>query len=156
MKSKAKTITEYIKELPADRIKPVKMLREVIKKNIPKGFKEEINYGMIGYVVPHSIYPDGYHCNPEQPLPFVCLASQKNFIAIYHMALYSDPKLYSWFVKEYSVQSKQKLDMGKSCLRFKKFDQIPYKLLGDLMKKITVKDYIKLYETALMNSRKKK
>ena len=156
MQSKAKNINDYIKELPADRVEPMKKLRDVILKNIPEGFKEEMNYGMIGYVVPHSIYPDGYHCDPKQPLPFVCIASQKNFIAFYHMALYADPKLHEWFVNEYPKHSKQKLDMGKSCVRFKKTDQIPYELIGELMRKISVKDYIKKYESLLNDSRKKK
>lgn len=156
MQSKAKNINEYLKELPVDRVEPMKKLRDVILKNIPEGFKEEMNYGMIGYVIPHSIYPDGYHCDPKQPLPFVCIASQKNFIALYHMAVYADQKLHDWFVKEYPGHSKQKLDMGKSCVRFKKTDQIPYELIGELMRKISVKDYIKKYESLLNDSRKKK
>ncbi len=156
MQSKAKTIKEYIGELPADRIEPVNKLRDVILKNIPEGFQEEMNYGMIGYVVPHSLYPDGYHCDPKQPLPFLCIASQKNFIALYHMGIYADKKLMDWFVKEYPGHSKQKLDMGKSCIRFKKSDQIPYELIGELVKKISVKDWIKLYEISFLKSKKNK
>lgn len=156
MQSKAKSVKEYLEELPADRIEPIKKLRNTVLKNLPEGFKEEMNYGMIGYVVPHSIYPDGYHCDPKLPLPFACIASQKNFIAFYHMGIYADAKLLDWFLKEYPKHSKQKLDMGKSCIRFKKLDQIPYDLIGELIRRIKAKDWIKIYETNLMNSRKKK
>lgn len=148
MQSKAKTPTDYINELPDDRKEAIKNLRSVIKKNIPKGFKEAMSYGMIGYVVPHSIYPGGYHCNPKLPLPFISLASQKNYISFYHMGLYSGNELYDWFVKEYPKHSKSKLDMGKCCIRFKKNDDIPYKLIGEICSKITPKEWIKIYETA--------
>ena len=156
MQSKAKSVKEYLEELPADRVEPVKKLRNAVLKNLPEGFKEEMSYGMIGYVVPHSLYPDGYHCDPKLPLPFACIASQKNFIAFYHMGVYADKKLLDWFIKEYPKHSKQKLDMGKSCIRFKKFDQIPYDLIGELINKIKVKDWIKVYETNYKNSVKKK
>ena len=156
MQSKAKSVKEYLEELPADRVEPVKKLRNAVLKNLPEGFKEEMSYGMIGYVVPHSLYPDGYHCDPKLPLPFACIASQKNFIAFYHMGIYANPKLLEWFVKEYPKHSKQKLDMGKSCIRFKKFDQIPFDLIGELISKIKVKDWIKIYETSYKNSLKKK
>ena len=146
MQSKAKTVKEYIEQLPPDRVEPLKKLRTAVIKNLPKGFKEEMNYGMIGYVVPHSLYPDGYHCTPGQPLPFACIASQKNYIAFHHMGIYGNPKLLEWFVKEYPKHSMQKLDMGKGCIRFKKMDQIPYKLIGELMSKISVDDWIKMYE----------
>lgn len=156
MQSKAKSVKEYLEELPADRVEPVKKLRNAVLKNLPEGYKEEMSYGMIGYVVPHSLYPDGYHCDPKLPLPFACIASQKNFIAFYHMGIYANPKLLEWFVKEYPKHSKQKLDMGKSCIRFKKFDQIPFDLIGELISKIKVKDWIKIYETSYKNSLKKK
>ena len=156
MQSKAKSVKEYLEELPADRVEPVKKLRNAVLKNLPEGYKEEMSYGMIGYVVPHSLYPDGNHCDPKLPLPFACIASQKNFIAFYHMGVYADKKLLDWFIKEYPKHSKQKLDMGKSCIRFKKFDQIPYDLIGDLISWIKAKDWIQIYETSLMNSRKKK
>jgi uncharacterized protein YdhG (YjbR/CyaY superfamily) len=146
MQSSSKTPTEYLKEIPADRLEHFKKLRDTILKNLPKGFEERMSYGMIGYVVPHSLYPAGYHCDPKLPLPFVCIASQKNFIAIYHMGIYADPKTLEWFVNEYKNQCKHKLDMGKSCIRFKKADQIPYKLIAELMKKISVRDWINLYE----------
>lgn len=146
MQSKATTPQQYLKELPADRKEAVTQLRNAIVKNIPKGFKEEMSYGMLGYVVPHDLYPDGYHCNPKLPLPFVCVASQKNCIALHHMGIYGSPELLKWFTTEYPKHSKSKLDMGKGCVRFKKPDDIPYKLIGELMKKISVKDWINTYE----------
>src|ERR1041385_6071151 len=124
MKSAAATPEEYVKSLPDDRKKAVAELRKVIRKNLPKGFKETMGYGMLAYVVPHSLYPDGYHCTPELPLPFMNIASQKNFIAVYHMGAYCDKTLLNWFTTEYAKHSKTKLDMGKSCLRFKKLDDI--------------------------------
>ncbi len=149
MQSKAKTVSDYISELPGDRAEVIGKLRKVIIKNIPKGFKEVMNYGMIGYVVPHNLYPDGYHCSPELPLPFAGLASQKNSVSLYHMGMYSDTKLLKWFQAEYPKHSKAKLDMGKSCIRFKKTEHIPYELIGELMKKMTVKDWISTYEKLL-------
>lgn len=146
MQSKAATPKEYIDSLPADRKQAITELRKVILKNLPKGFKEVMGYGMLGYVVPHTVYPDGYHCNPELPLPFMNIASQKNFIAIYHMGIYADKKLLTWFTKEYSQQNKTNLDMGKSCLRFKKPEQIPFKLIGELVSKMTPQEWIKIYE----------
>jgi hypothetical protein len=149
MISKAVTPQQYFKDLPADRQEAMNKLREIILKNLPKGYKETMGYGMVNYCVPHEIYPAGYHCNPKQPLPFVCLASQKNFIALYHMGLYAMPELLKWFTTEYPKQSKTKLDMGKSCLRFKKTEEIPYKLIGELMKKVPVKDWINCYESVI-------
>jgi hypothetical protein len=156
MQSKATTPDEYFEELPEDRKPAMLALRKVIKKNIPKGFKECMGYGMVGYVVPHSIYPKGYHCDPSQPLPFIGMASQKNFIAVYHMGVYADPKLLSWFQKEYAKAVPGKLDMGKSCLRFKKPEFIPFKLIGELAGKVTVEEWINTYENAFMNPRSKK
>ena len=153
MQSKANTPNEYLDSLPDDRRKVISELRKIIKKNLPKGFKEVMSYGMLGFVVPHSMYPDGYHCTPELPLPFLNLASQKNFIAIYHMGIYADPKLLGWFTKEFPKHSKSKLDMGKSCIRFKKPDDIPVKLIGELASKMTPEDWINLYEK---NYKKKK
>ncbi len=146
MKTNASTVKEYIESLSEERKQVIKNLRNEILKKLPKGFSESINYGMIGYVVPHKLYPNGYHCNPEQPLPFMNIASQKNFIAVYHMGIYADKKLMEWFVKEYPKHCKTKLDMGKSCIRFKKIDQIPYKLIGDLASKMTPKQWIEMYE----------
>jgi hypothetical protein len=121
-------------------------LRKIIKKNLPKGFKEAISYGSIGYVVPHTKYPAGYHCDPKLPLPFLSIASQKNFIALYHMGIYADPKLLSWFTAEYSRVTKSRPDMGKSCIRFKKPENIPFELIGELATKMSADDWIKLYE----------
>lgn len=146
MRSNAASPAEYIRSLPKEREQAISKLRGVIRKNLPKGFAEEMQYGMIGYVVPHSIYPDGYHCDSKQPLPFMCIASQKHYIAIYHMGVYLDKVLLKWFITEFKKQSKSKLDMGKSCIRFKKPDQIPFKLIGELASKITVKKWIAMYE----------
>ncbi len=156
MQSKATTVDAYIAELPEDRQKAISELRKVIKKNMPKGFKEGMGYGMMGWSVPHSIYPAGYHCNPKDPLPFMGLASQKNFIAVYHMGVYADPKLLKWFQDAHAKASLKKLDMGKSCIRYKKSEDIPYKLIGELAAKITVGEWIEKYETVLKDSRKKK
>jgi uncharacterized protein YdhG (YjbR/CyaY superfamily) len=154
MQSKATSPEEYIAELPADRKEAITKLRNEIIKNLPSGFQERMGYGMMGYVVPHSIYPNGYHCDPKVPLPFAGMASQKNFIAFYHMGIYSNPKLLEWFVKEYPKHTDAKLDMGKSCIRFTKPEKIPFKLFGELMSKITVKDWIHMYETAFMKHSK--
>jgi len=149
MTSDASTPDEYVAGLPEERATAVQKLRDTIKKNLPKGFQETISYGMIGYVVPHSIYPDGYHCSPELPLPFISIASQKNFIALYHMGIYSDEKLLNWFTSEYPNYIKTKLDMGKSCIRFKKVETIPYQLIGELVQKMTVQEWIDKYESAV-------
>lgn len=149
MQSKAKSPKEYIASLPDDRKAAMTELRNVILKNLPKGFEEQMSYGMLGYVVPHSLYPNGYHCDPKLPLPFMNIASQKNFIAVYHMGVYGDKKLLDWFTAEYKKHCSTKLDMGKSCIRFKKVDQIPFKLIGELAKKMTVKDWIEKYESVL-------
>jgi uncharacterized protein YdhG (YjbR/CyaY superfamily) len=137
---------DYINQLPENRQEPIKKLREVIKSNIPKGFEETMSYGMIGYVVPHALYPDGYHCTPELPLPFMSIASQKNAISVYHSGVYAKKALYDWFVAEYPKHCKRKLDMGKSCIRFKYIDDIPYGLIGELASKITVEEWINIYE----------
>ena len=147
MKAPGKTVKEILNNLPADRAKPFNKLHDVIMKNLPKGFEAAISYGGLGYVVPHKIYPSGYHCKPSEPLPFAGIASQKNSINFYHMGIYADPGLMKWFVTEYPKHSKQKPDMGKSCVRFKKLDEIPYKLIGELMKKMSVKEWITIYET---------
>jgi len=156
MISKAKTVSEYIEELPPERKKSFKELRSVIKKNIPAGFKEGMGYGMVGFNVPHSIYKEGYHCDPKIPLPFMSIASQKNFIAVYHMGIYSNPVLLKWFTDEFKKQSKSKLDMGKGCIRFKKPEEIPFKLIGELASKISVKEWISMYEKAREEQWKKK
>ena len=142
----ANTPDEYIDQLPEERKVAVTKLRNIIKENLPKGFEETISYGMLSYVVPHSLYPAGYHVDKKQPLPFLSIASQKNHIAVYHMAMYSDEEILHWFKEEYPKHSTRKLDMGKSCIRFKKAEQIPYELLSELLQKITVEDWIRLYE----------
>ena len=149
MQSKAKSPAEYIYELPEDRKQPIMKLRETILENLPDGFEEEMSYGMIGYVVPHSLYPDGYHCDPQLPLPFINIASQKNFIALYHMGIYSDKDLLNWFISEYPKYVKTKLDMGKSCIRFKNTKHIPYELIGELVSKMSAEQWISKYEQAL-------
>lgn len=154
MTSTAKTAQAYLDSLPEDRKAPVQQLREVIVQNLPAGFSECMSYGMVSYAVPHSKYPAGYHCDPKQPLPFVSLASQKNFIALYHMGLYTMPQLLQWFKEEYPKHSKSKLDMGKSCIRFKKPEQIPFELIGQLMQKVTPDEWIRVYEANVKSSRK--
>ena len=149
MKIEANSPNDYISKLPKDRQEVVSELRKVVLDNLPKGFSEEMSYGMIGYVVPHSIYPDGYHCDPKLPLPFLSIASQKNFVAFYHMGIYSNEKLLDWFVKEYPNHSNYKLDMGKSCIRFKRMNDIPYELIGELVGRISVDNWIQTYETAI-------
>ena len=156
MTSNAKTPDEYIDQLPEDRKDPISKLRIIINQNIDKGFSEEINYGMIGWVVPHSLYPDGYHCNPKLPLPFLSISSQKHFVAVYHMGIYASPKLLDWFVSEYLKHCSSKLDMGKSCIRFKKIENIPYDLIGELASKMYAKDWIQLYESVVKDYRKGK
>ena len=146
MKYQVNTPKEYIEQLPETRQGVISKLRDTILNTIPTGFEEQMSYGMIGYVVPHSIYPAGYHCSPELPLPFINLASQKNYVAIYHSGIYADKKLYDWFVAEYPKHCKRKLDMGKSCIRFKYMDDIPYILVGELSTKMSVSDWIALYE----------
>ncbi len=149
MKAEGKTVNEILTNLPLDRVEPFNQLHDVIVKNLPKGFEAAISYGGLGYVVPHSLYPAGYHCKPSEPLPFAGIASQKNSINFYHMGIYSDPRLLDWFVSEYPKHSKLKLDMGKSCVRFKKFNEIPFDLIGNLMKKMSVKEWIGIYERNL-------
>lgn len=143
------TVQEYLDNIPEERSEAFHKLRDTILSNLPEGFEERINYGMIGYVVPHSIYPDGYHCDTKLPLPFANIANQKNFIGFYHMGIYANPDLYKWFTTEYAERCKYKLDMGKSCVRLKKMNDIPYDLIGSLMSKMTVNDWISLYEQQL-------
>ncbi len=138
----------YIAAISEDRRAAFEKLRETIVENIPDGFREGISYGMIGYVVPHELYPPGYHCDPKLPLPFVSIAAQKNFIALYHMGLYAMPDLLDWFVSEYPKHTKSKLDMGKSCIRFKKTADIPFELIARLMQRVGVEEWVDVYESA--------
>ncbi len=149
MQSTATSIEAYLEEIPEERKDAFKKLRETILENIPKGFVERMSYGMIGYVVPHSIYPSGYHCEPKLPLPFIGIGSPKNFIALYHMGIYANPEILNWFITEYPKHSTQKLDIGKSCIRFKKVDQIPFDLIRALVQKISVQDWINTYESQI-------
>jgi len=135
--------------VPEERQETLNKLRQVIKANLPKGFEEGIQYGMIGYYVPHSIYPEGYHCTPTEPLPFMSFASQKNSVNLYHSGIYAVPEIHDWFVNEYPKHCKRKLDMGKSCIRFKKLDDIPFELIGKLSAKLSVDDWVKIYESAV-------
>ncbi len=154
MQSKATTVEQYINELPEDRKDCIRQLRAVIKDNLPDGFEETMSYSMIGYVVPHHLYPSGYHVTPKLPLPFINLASQKNFIAFYHTGVYGDKNLLDWFTNEFATQSKTKLDMGKSCIRFKKPERIPYTLIGELVSKISVQEWIRIYDSYHKNKTK--
>jgi uncharacterized protein YdhG (YjbR/CyaY superfamily) len=148
MQNDAKSVDDYIAGLPEERRGVINDLRATINKSIPKGFVETMSYGMIGWVVPHSIYPKGYHCDPKLPLPFLSIASQKNFVAVYHMGVYADAKLMDWFTTAWPEHSSKKLDMGKSCIRFKKPEDVPMKLVGQLAKKMTPKQWIEMYESA--------
>ena len=149
MTSKATTPENYIADAPEERQSALNKLRATIKENLPKGFEEGMQYGMIGYYVPHTIYPEGYHCNPKEPLPFMSFASQKNSINLYHSGIYAVPEIHEWFVSEYPKYCKRKLDMGKSCVRFKKPEDIPFDLIAELCNKLTVNEWISIYNTAL-------
>jgi uncharacterized protein YdhG (YjbR/CyaY superfamily) len=149
MTYEAETVEKYILAIPAERRAPFSALRSTISKRIPAGFKETIQYNMPSWVVPHSRYPAGYHCNPKDALPFISIASQKNFIGFYHLGIYENTELLAWFEMEYADLGIGKLDMGKSCIRLKKMDRIPYDLLGELVSKITVDEWIAVYEKAI-------
>ncbi|WP_282071860.1 DUF1801 domain-containing protein [Polaribacter atrinae] len=138
---------DYINQALEERKESLNKLRKTILENLPNGFEEGIQYGMIAYYVPHSLYPKGYHCTPKEPLPFMSFASQKNSINLYHMGIYAVPEIYNWFVNEYPKHCKRKLDMGKSCIRFKKIEEIPFELISQLCQKITVDNWIEIYET---------
>ena len=155
MQSTATTPEQYINELPEERKAIISAIRNAIKDNLPKGFTEGIGYGMLGYCVPHSIYPAGYHCTPKLPLPFINIASQKNHIAIHHLGIYFYKPLLDWLTEEWGKHSNKKLDMGKGCLKFKKAEDVPLKLIAELAKKITVEQYIEMYENTLASNKKK-
>jgi uncharacterized protein YdhG (YjbR/CyaY superfamily) len=146
MKIKSNSISEYLVNIPEERKIVMQKLISTIGKNLPNGFTEQLGYGMPAWVVPHTLYPDGYHCSPELPLPFINVASQKNFIAIYHMGIYANAELMQWFVSEYPKHCSRKLDMGKSCIRFKNIEEIPFELIAELCRKMSHKDWIELYE----------
>ncbi len=146
MKYNSSSPEEYIEQLPPERKKAVGQIRKTILDNLPQGFEETMTYGMISFVVPKSVYPPGYHTNSTLPLPFISIASQKNYISVYHMAVYMYPDLFDWFQEEYKKRVKTDLDMGKGCIRFNKMENIPYDLLAELIRKISVNDYIRQYE----------
>ena len=149
MQYQATTTQEYIAQLPEDRMEPVSKILSILKDHLPSSFEEGMLYKMPAFFVPHSVYPDGYHCNPKDPLPFINVASQKNFVALYHMGLYAKKELHDWFVAEYPKHCKYKLDMGKSCIRFKKMEDIPYELIKELCGKMTQEEWIGIYESAI-------
>lgn len=149
MKIEANSPDEYVSKLPEDRAEAIQRLRDIFNSNLPEGFEEVMSYGMIGYVVPHSLYPKGYHVTPDLPLPFINIASQKNFVALYHSGIYAFPELLEWFKAEYPSYVKTKLDMGKSCIRFKNVKTIPYELITELATKMTPERWIEIYESNL-------
>ncbi|WP_294331815.1 DUF1801 domain-containing protein [uncultured Chryseobacterium sp.] len=146
MQIQSASVEDYISQIPEERQEIFRKIFETVNNNLPDGFSQGLSYGMIGWAVPLETYPAGYHCTPGSPLPFMSIASQKNFIALYHMGMYAKPELLDWFVEEYPKYSRIKLDMGKSCVRFKKMDDIPLQLLAELSKKMTVKEWIDIYE----------
>lgn len=147
MQISSSSFQDYLSKIPEERKESFRKLCTVITENLPDGFEENTQYGMIGWSVPLETYPAGYHCSPGMPLPFISVASQKNFIALYHMAIYADEKLLNWFTEEFPKYSKKKPDMGKSCIRFKKPEDIPFELIAELSKKISPQDWIALYES---------
>lgn len=149
MKTNGTTVEEILANVPEERKEAFNKLHQVIVANLPEGFAPGISYGGLGYVVPHTVYPSGYHCKPIEPLPFAGIASQKNSINFYYMGMYAQPELYDWFVNEFPKYSSRKLDIGKSCVRFKKVDDIPFELIGALMQKMSLTDWITLYESNL-------
>jgi len=151
MQSKARTVKQYLADLPDDRREALQAVRAVILKSLPKGYEEGMQYGMIGYFVPHSVYPPGYHCDPKQPLPFAGLASQKNHMALYLMCIYGDREHEAWFRATWAETGK-KLDMGKSCVRFKKIDDVPLKVIAAAIKRVPAKKFITHYESAIKPS----
>lgn len=151
MNNNIRAVEDYIEALPPDRKEAIRKLRKIIQENLPEGFEENFSYGMIGYVIPLSLYPRGYHARSGEPIPFLSLASQKNYIALYHMGLYTKKEVEAWFRAEYAKSVSSKLDMGKSCIRFKNVRDIPFDLITELCSKITVQEYITVYEKATMN-----
>ncbi len=149
MRIESVSVADYLSKVPEERKPAMQKLYETVKENLPPDFEEAVSYGMMGWDVPLSVYPKGYHCTPGEPLPFIGIASQKNFIAFYHMGIYANQGLYDWFVAEYPKHCKRKLDMGKSCIRFKKPEEIPFELMGLLAQKMSAQEWIDLYEEKL-------
>lgn len=136
----------WIATLPEDRREAVTQLRDTFNAHLPTGYEERVGGGMLHWVVPHSTYPAGYHCHPEDPLPFISLANRKNYVALYHMGLYTHPEVLQWFRAAYPNHARTKLDMGKSCVRFKKMNDLPLELMAELAGKFTPAQWIALYE----------
>ncbi|MFE8598615.1 DUF1801 domain-containing protein [Archangium violaceum] len=155
MQSKATTVDQYLASLPEDRRTAISAIRDVILENLDKDYEEGIQYGMIGYYVPHKVFPAGYHCDPKQPLPFASLASQKNHMAVYLMGIYGQPRHEKWF-REAWAKTGKKLDMGKSCVRFKKLQDVALDVLGEAIRRAPAKAYIQQYESVLQSTVKKK
>jgi len=153
MQIKALNTEEYISLVADDKKEGIIRILDAIRKNIPSEFHECMNYGMIGFVVPHNLYPAGYHCDPKSPLPFANVAAQKNFIAIYHMGLYANPELMNWFTTEHAKASTKKLDIGKSCIRYKKVEDIPFELIGELFSKMSAQEWIDCYTAAFIKKK---
>jgi hypothetical protein len=146
MAAVARTVDEYVAALPEDRRSVIDAVRKVILSHLPEGYVESIQSGMIAYVVPHDLYPPGYHCDPHQPVQYAALASQKNYFALYFMTLYGDAETEQWFRKAFQEAGK-KLDMGKSCVRFKKLEDLPLSVIGQLVARVPVQKYITRIET---------
>jgi hypothetical protein len=146
MTYEANSPEEYIAQIPQERQQVFQKLTKIIADNLPTGFEEGMLYKMIGFYVPLTTYPDGYHCQPNTPLPFINIASQKNSINLYHSGIYAKKELLDWFVSEYPKHCKRKLDMGKSCIRFKKIEEIPFDLIAELCTKMDVQEWIAIYE----------
>ena len=155
MQANGSTVAEILANIPDERKGAFTRLHETILDNLPEGFEPGISYGGLGYVVPHSVYPAGYHCKPSEPLPFAGIASQKNSINFYHMGIYADPKLFKWFQEAHAKASPKKLDMGKSCIRYKKPEDIPFKLIGELAAKMSMEEWIEKYESMLKGGSRK-
>lgn len=155
MRIEAETVEAHLAALPEDRAEVLNRLRDTVRNNLPEGFEEQILYDMISYVVPFERYPDGYHVDPGKPLGFIAIAAQKRHYALYHGSVYADPELKAWFQDAYAAANVGKLDMGKSCIRFSSEKKIPWELIAELCRKVTVEDYIKQYESIIKTYRKR-
>jgi hypothetical protein len=155
MQSSATTVEQYLAELPDDRRQALQAVRRAILDNLPPGYEEGMQYGMIGYYVPHSVYPAGYHCDPKQPLPFAALASQKNHMSVYLMCVYGDTEHEAWF-REAWLKTGKKLNMGKSCVRFRKIEDVPLEVVGESIRRVSTEKLIEFYDSARAERRVKR
>ncbi|HYO55357.1 DUF1801 domain-containing protein [Archangium sp.] len=155
MQSKATTVDQYLASLPEERRAAISAVRNVILENLDERYEEGMQYGMIGYYVPHKVFPAGYHCDPKQPLPFASLASQKSHMAVYLMCIYGQPEQEKWF-REAWAKTGKKLDMGKSCVRFKKLEDVALDVIGEAIRRAPAKAYIEHYESMIRPPEKKK